>query len=223
MAVDAGDGSRCFARPGDLYLATDRLTRMFVGIKGIKLVDAGCATLRGEDVRSMLEACGATRHLQKQEVECHLSPQELREIRRKAGLERSTWGHRTDATLRGIDSLLNGFTDMSAETQRVRSGLLWEALVDLANRNPNAFQGEYVWGYAHEQKTVNFDAAFVRRLNGTAWAPDYNGELQHPALVPSNRSAGFLIPSCCQEFDSNHQSSINSPRKPASSLQCWTG
>ena len=184
MAVDAGDSSRCFARPGDLYLATDRLKKLFAGIKGIKLVDDRCATLRGEVVRSLLEACGATRHLQKQEVECHLSPQELREIRRKAGLERSTWGHPTDSTLRGIDPLLNGFTEMSAGTQRFRSGLLWEALVDLANWNPNAFQGEYVWGYAHEQKTENFDAAFVRRLNETAWVPDYNGELHRPTLVP---------------------------------------
>ena len=128
MAVDAGDGSRCSARPGDLYLATDRLKKLFAGIAGIKLVDDGCATLRGENVRTLLEACGATRHLHKQDVECRLPPAELSEIRLRAGLERSTWGHPTDATLRGIEPLLNSFADMGAETQRIRSGLLWEAL-----------------------------------------------------------------------------------------------
>ena len=183
MAVDAGDGSRCSARPGALYLATDRLKKLFAGIAGIKLVDDGCATLRGENVRTLLEACGATRHLQKQDVECRLSPEQLRDIRRQAGLERSTWGRPIDATLRGLDSVLSSFADVGTETQRIRSGLLWDALVELANWNPNAFQGEYRWGYAHEQKTVNFDAAFVRRLNETAWIPDGKGELQHPALA----------------------------------------
>ena len=182
-AVDAGDGSRCFARPGDVYLATDRLKKLFAGIAGIKLVDDGCATFHGENARSLLEACGATRHLQKQNAVCRLSAQNLSEIRRQAGLERSTWGHPTDATLRGVDPLLSGFTDMSVDTRRNRAILLWESLVDLATRNPSAFQVEYRWGYAHEEKTVNFDAAFVRRLNETAWIPDYNGELQHPALV----------------------------------------
>ena len=183
MVVDAGDGSRCFVCPGDVYLATDRLKKLFAGVAGIKLVDDGCATLRGENVRTLLEACGASRHLQKQNVECRLSPEKLREIRRRAGLERSTWGRPADATLRGIEPFLNSFADMGAETQRIRSGLLWEALVDLANRNPNAFQGEYKWGYSNEQKTVNFDAEFVRRLNETAWMPDGKGELQHPVLV----------------------------------------
>ena len=183
MAVDAGDGSRCFACPGDLYLATDRLKKLFFGIAGIKLVDDRCATLRGENVRTLFEACGASRHLQKQDVECRLSLEKLREIRRKAGLERSTWGRPTDATLRGIDSLLSSFSDVGTETQPIQSGLLWGALVDLANRNPNAFQGEYRWGYSNEQKTVNFDAEFVRRLNETSWIPDGNGKLQRPELV----------------------------------------
>ena len=92
-------------------------------------------------------------------------------------------GSSIDATLRGIDPLLNSLTDVAIETGRIRSALLWEALVDLADRNPTAFQGKYTWGYAHEQKTVNFDAAFVRHLNETKWIPDGNGKLQRPELV----------------------------------------
>ena len=182
-AVDAGDDSKCFACPGNLYLATDRLKKLFDGIAGIKLADDGCATLRGENMRTLLEACGAARHLQKQDVKCRLPSDELGEIRRQAGLERSTWSQLTDATLRGIDSLLGNFADMETETQRMRSSLLWEALVDLANRNPNAFQGQYTWGYAHEQKTAHFDAEFVRCLNQSAWIPDGNDKLQRPYLV----------------------------------------
>ena len=183
MAVDAGDGSRCFARPGSLYLATDRLKKLFAGIKSVKLVDDRCDTLRGEDVRSLLVACGAARRLQKVDIECQLPQGELEEIRRKAGLERNTWGSPVDATLRGIEPLLNSFADAGGETRRIRSGLLWEALVDLADRNPNAFHGEYTWGYAHEQKTAHFDAAFVRHLNETPWIPDDTDKPQRPELV----------------------------------------
>ena len=182
-AVDAGDNSKCFACPGDLYLATDRLKKLFDGIAGVKLVDDSCASLRGENMRTLLEACGATRHLQKQDVECRLSSDELSEIRRQAGLERSTWSQLTDVTLRGIDSLLGNFADMETEDQRIRSSLLWEALIDLTNRNPNAFQGQYTWGYAREQKTVPFNAEFVRCLNQSAWIPDGNDKLQCPNLV----------------------------------------
>ena len=182
-AVEAGDGSRCCARPDDLYLATDRLKKLFAGITGIKLVDDGCAALIGEDVRRLLEACGATRRLRKVDVTCQLPQEELRKIRRQGGLERSTWGRPIDATLRGIDLLLNSFVDFGTENQRARSSLLWEALVDLADRNPNAFQGEYTWGYAHERKTVKFAAAYVRCLNEKPWIPDGNGKLQRPELV----------------------------------------
>lgn len=182
-AVDTGDDFKCFTHPAGLYLATDRLKKLFDGIAGVKLVDDSYACLRGENIRTLLEACGATRHLQEQSVKCRLPSDELSEIRRQAGLERSTWSQLTDTTLRGIDSLLGNFADMETETQRIRSALLWEALVDLGNRNPNAFQVHYTWGYAHEQKMAHFDAEFVRRLNQSAWIPDGNDKLQRPDLV----------------------------------------
>ena len=63
-AVDAGDGSKWHSNPGNVYLATDRMKESFAGINQVFLVDDSYKCLRGEDVRELLEACGATRHLQ---------------------------------------------------------------------------------------------------------------------------------------------------------------
>ncbi len=182
-AIDARDDSVCFDCPENLYIATDRLKKLFDGIPGIKLVDDDCIALRGEEMRTLLEACGATRHLKRQNVECQLSFDKLENMRREAGLERYTQFHLVDFTLRGIDLLLNKLTDMNIESQRVRSYLLWEALIDLVSWNQNAFQGLYSWSFSREQKKVPFDAEFVRHLNGMKWIPDKNGKLQRPNLV----------------------------------------
>lgn len=59
---------------GMLYMATDRLKNLFSGITGIKLVDDIAMPLfRGEEVRKLLEACGAVRYLRPKE-DASLSP-----------------------------------------------------------------------------------------------------------------------------------------------------
>src|SRR4030095_14806873 len=63
MVVDAGDGSKWVSKPGRVYLATQRLKELFEGVSGVFLVDDAYPCLRGEDVRDLLEACGATRSL----------------------------------------------------------------------------------------------------------------------------------------------------------------
>ena len=73
MAVDAGDGSQYVSKPGDVYLATERLKELFAGVSGVMLVDDSYSCLKGEDIRELLEACGATRYLQPVPVECQLS------------------------------------------------------------------------------------------------------------------------------------------------------
>jgi hypothetical protein len=62
MAVDAGDGKGYIAKPGDVYLATDRLKQLFEGVPGIFIVDDSYACLRGESMRELLEACGGVRY-----------------------------------------------------------------------------------------------------------------------------------------------------------------
>ena len=184
MSVDAKDGAQYVSRPGDVYLATDRLKELFAGVEGVFLVDDAYTCLRGEDVRELLEACGATRYLQPIPIENDLTWEQRTEIRRNAGLERSSRQHIADVTLRGLNALLDFLPRLEPEACRHRTGVLWEALSDVeSRRGSTAFVGVYTWGYSHESKTAEFDAAFVRQLNTTAWVPDATGESQPPGFI----------------------------------------
>lgn len=184
-AVDAGGQSKGFFDPGKVYLATERLKNLFAGVDGVVLVDDECGCLRGEDVRELLEACGATRYLQPISVSCHLLWEQKAEIRRRAGLERSTWERAIpDVTLRGLDALLARISAMECNERRERAGLLWDALADVENRRGSrTFVVDYTWGYSHETKTATLDAAFVGQLNESKWVPGPDDELHAPALV----------------------------------------
>ena len=185
MAVDTGDGSECVARPGEIYLATDRLKDLFAGVPGVLRADDRYSCLRGEDVRELLEASGATRYLQPIAVKCNLSWDEKTELRRVAGLERVRWERDiSDATLRGLDALLALIQKLPPSEQRNRASLLWQALGDVEDRRgAGAFLGVYTWSYSHETKTAMFDAAFVRLLNEKEWVPGAEGHLQRPEFV----------------------------------------
>jgi hypothetical protein len=166
-------------------LATERLKELFAGVPDVLLVDDSYSCLRGEDVRELLDGCGATRYLQPIPVAADLSWEQRSEIRRNAGLERSSWERPIlDATLRGLDMLLNKLPQLDLKVQRHKAAQLWDALADLeSRRGSGAFKTEYAWGYSHESKTATFDAAFVRQLNATAWVPAANGQLQRPELI----------------------------------------
>lgn len=185
MAVDAGDSTKGAWRPGGVYLATERLKELFAGVKGVLIIDDAYACLRGEDVRELLEACGATRYLQPVPTDGRLSWEERSEIRRNAGLERATWeGPIADVTLRGLDKVLQLLPRLEPEARRRKADLLWDALADVeSRRGSRAFVGEYTWSYSHETKTAPFHAAFVRQLNETAWIPEGDGDLQRPEFV----------------------------------------
>ncbi len=185
MSVDAGDGSQRVSKPGDVYLATERLKELFAGVAGVMLVDDSYSCLKGEDIRELLEACGATRYLQPVPVECQLSWEQRTEIRRNTGLERSTWERQiADVSLRGLEPLLSLLPTLEPRGRKQRAALLWDALSDVeSRRGSRAFVGEYTWGYSHETKTATFDAAFVNRLNEAEWVPDGDGHLHAPQLV----------------------------------------
>ena len=195
--VDAGNGELRWAAPSGTYIRTDRLASLFDGVEDVLFVDQGYDCLRGEKVRSVLEACGASRYLRREEVECRLSERELREIRRDAGLERKTRGRPSDFSLRGVDELLDHMAGLSPNERKARAATLWEALADVAGRTPGAFDGTYSWGYSHESKTATFDAAVVRRLNEVSWVPAGDGEFRVPAKVSFEtlgwRSNPFLL------------------------------
>ncbi len=183
-AVDSGSGTKKWAKPGAAYLATERLKGLFAGVTDVLLVDDSYACLKGEDVRDLLEACGATRYLQLVTIESNLTWKQRHEMRIAAGCESCTWEEPIqDHTLRGLDLLLSVLPRLDVENHQKRAALLWEALGDVEDRRgASSFSGTYRWTYYHQRNTT-FDAAFVRQLNETAWVSDGNGDLQRPEFV----------------------------------------
>jgi hypothetical protein len=173
------------AKPGEVYLATERLTRLFAGVEGVLIVDDGHACLKGEDVRTLLVACGGHRYLEPVPIEANLDWAQRTAIRREAGLERASWEQPiVEAMLRGLGQLLKRIEELDRHERRARAMLLWDALADLESRQGSgAFLGTYSWGYSHESKTARFDAAFVRLLNEASWIADSDGTLHQPSEV----------------------------------------
>lgn len=183
-AVDAGCGERRAARPGELYMATERLKELFSGVTDVMLVDDECSCLRGEDARNLLEACGAVRHL-RPVPDASFSWQERKNLREQAGhAETSGQNDRvTDWTLCGMERMLEALLRMSVAERTTKAKLLWEELAHLEERRgKGVFAGEYTWTHYGSYRSV-FDAAFVRKLNKSAWVPDENGELQRPESI----------------------------------------
>lgn len=184
MSIDAEDNHQYISMPGQVYLATERLTALFAGVADVMLVDPSYECLKGEDVRELLEACGAVRYLRPQ-PDNSLSSSDLAQLRANAGQPRtSNWkGNVADCTLVGLDSVLDLFPSLALDELRERASLLWEELINLEDRRGKAiFAGKYTWSHYGSYEAA-FDAAFVRRLNGTAWVPDADGNLRCPEFV----------------------------------------
>lgn len=184
MVVDTGDGTAYIAKPGEAYIATDRLQQLFAGVPDILIVDNNYDCLRGEDIRDLLVSCGASRYLFPQATPSGLGHSEKAQIRKEAGLERASWESQPeDFALRGLAQLMGFLPALKPDEAAARAKVLWEALADLEMRGTAAFYGSYKWGYSHEVKTARFDAAFIRTLNQVAWVPNADGELVPPGLV----------------------------------------
>ena len=91
MSVDTGDGGQYVSKPGEVYLATERLKELFTGVANVMLVDDSYSCFKGEDIRELLEACGVTRGLTLESVTCELTQEDLRGLRTTAGYEAMTW------------------------------------------------------------------------------------------------------------------------------------
>jgi len=184
MVVDTGDGKDYVSKPGDVYVATERLKELFAGVSDVLVVHDKYECLRGEDVRDLLVACGASRYLAPQATSSTLTSAEKVQLRRDAGLERATWQNQPeDFTIRGLGEVLQALESLASNDARARAAVLWDALVDLEGRGTASFSGSYRWGYSHERKVARFDANFVRELNEASWVPDASGDLVRPALV----------------------------------------
>ena len=186
VVVGTGDGIRYVAKPGGVYLATDRLKQLFAGIPGVFIVDDGYDSLRGEEIRELLEACGALR-CPRPEKASYESPwsERLMALRLQAG-HAETSGRSDeveDWTLQGFQALLDRLPNLTPEQRVERARLIWESLGDLEERRGRGiFDGVYSW--SHNGKYVaKFPAAFLRNLNEASWVPDASGELVPPNLV----------------------------------------
>lgn len=186
MAVDAGHGTTQLDKPGNLYLATDRLERLFAGVSGVRFVDGRYPCLRGEDVRELLEACGAVRHLRP--VPAPSEPfwsERFRELRVRAGHpETSGYKDRVeDWDLHGLEGLLALLPKLAPGQRAERAQLLWESLDELEERRGRGiFALKYTWSH-YGNYSAHDDSSFVRRLNEAAWVPDAEGTLYRPGLV----------------------------------------
>lgn len=185
MVVDTGDGSEYVAKPGDVYLATDRLKQLFAGVPDILIVDDSYTCLRGESMRELLEACGAIRCPRPVDAPNALTHDQRLELRKQAGHEETSYRQDRieDWTLRGFDELVKTLPALDRDECIKRARLIWEGLGDLEERRGRGiFEGTYSWSHYGSYKT-EFPSAFLRHLNTASWVPDANGDLQPPSFV----------------------------------------
>lgn len=184
--VDTGNRTGDIAKPGSIYIATDRLKQLFAGVPDVFIVDDRYPCLRGEEMRELLEACGALRYPrpEKAPVEHHGSDR-LKKLRAQAGhVDTSGYNDKVeDWTLKGFQDLLDCLPKLTPEQRVERARLIWESLGDLEERRGRGiFDGSYTWTHNGKYAT-SFPAAFLRALNAAAWVPDANGGLVPPNLV----------------------------------------
>lgn len=185
MVIDAGDGKEYMDKPGNIYLATERLKQLFAGVSNVMIVDGAYDCLRGEPILELLEACGALRYPRPVATPYVLSHDELQKIRRDAGHEETSGRSDKieDWCLHGFEDLLKILPTLAPEQWVQRGCLIWESLGDLdERRGRRIFNGNYSWTH-YSNYTKDFPSAFVRRLNEAAWVPDKNGNLQPPHQV----------------------------------------
>src|SRR3546814_722920 len=142
--------------------------------------------LRGEEMRELLEACGALRYPRPEKApnEPHWSDR-LKALRLQAGhAETSGYSDNVeDWMLQGFQDLLDHLPKLTPEQRVERARLIWESLGDLEERRGRGiFDGAYTWSHNGKFAT-SFPAAFLRNLNAASWVPDANGELVPPNLV----------------------------------------
>ena len=183
-AVDSGSGSHQFVRTADAYQATQRLKQLFESVPGVLVVDDSKDYLRGDRIRSLLEAAGCPLYLLPVRVKSTLTPSEKFDLRRSAGTADITSEKDVrDSRLSGLQPLLATIRKLPHQEAINRARLLWEALCDVERRRgPRVFQGLYRW-MRYEIRRASFDASFVRLLNEAPWVPDEGGQLRLPGDV----------------------------------------
>ena len=181
-AMDAGNSSLRFARPGDTYLATRRMKELFAGVRGVLIVDDSVEHLGGKRVRALLEAVGVAPKLTPIQKVKKVSwrtqeMKELRENHRRGG--GSDIGTVHSYEIRGLKPLLKAIANLPCDEAVIKSALLWKVLCGV---NPKMFRNEYRWHHYNKEHGAQLkgDAELVQLLNETAWVADESGALKRP-------------------------------------------
>lgn len=187
MAISTGNGGDYLERPGRIYVATDRLVKLFDGVEDVSIVDNNYDCLRGEEVRELLEACGALRYPRPERTPREYSwSDRLRALRVLSGYPETSGqnDHVEDWALHGFAKLIEHLPNLSVDQRIDRARLIWESLGDLEERRGRGvFEGAYTWTHHGKRNSPPYPASFVRDLNEAAWVPDANGDLVPPQLV----------------------------------------
>lgn len=183
-AIDLGTHARSWARPQEVYFPTERLKRLFAGVRGVLALDEDRECLRTTDVHRLLEECGTSEHLSIVSIDTKLSSMERQRIREEARHPgKSREGAIDDFTVRGLGVLLALLPNLEEPERRIRATLLWVALCDLAQAGGGeALTGTYRW-FHYTDHSAPFHAEFVRELNERPWIPSELGRLDKPESV----------------------------------------
>ena len=180
-AVDAGTSKNRLSKPGEVYLPTERLNELFDGVAGVWFVDDNCSCLRSEGAQALLEACGATTHLKPVRFDPNFTRNQLSDLRKGDGSTRGDVV--SDWTLRGLDDLLKHLESLDSDLRHDMAEMLWEALVDcVEHEGTRCFRGTYEYFY-YSSRISSFTAAFVKKLNETAWVLGEGEILRRPSAV----------------------------------------
>lgn len=185
QAVATLDESEFFMKPSEISISTERLRHLFAGIDEVHLVDESVDCLRGEAVRTLLEACGAHRCPRPTALTGTLDGAERARLRTAAGHARTNYhsDRVEDWDIEGLEALINALPRMPTTSQAQRAEMIWESLRDLSERRGvRFFNGTYSWSF-HGNHSTTFPAAFIRLLNTSAWVVDKSGILSRPDAV----------------------------------------
>ena len=181
-AEDAASKAVVFAKPKDVYIASQRLSELFEGVKDVLLV-ANVQPLKTEKGRNLLVAAGAARYLQPEEFQNsnRFTAKEAHKMRKHAGWEKNTWNEEVvDQKLRGLANLLDLIPNLHISDARQKASGLWEALCDLEKHSSeSAFQGTYKW-FFQDHRYCHFDAEFIEILRSSPWIVGSDGSVRSP-------------------------------------------
>jgi hypothetical protein len=188
-------GTKDWLRPNQCYMPTERLVQLFDGVPNIDFVDNSVGGLQGETIRNILITCGTSRYLDTVTQTETLSSEECFSLRQRFGDTGCSNNEKVDDhTLHGLDGILRRISELPSEEASARCHLLWEALGDvIQDKRQAVVKGRYSWFY-YSQRSITFDAAFIRTLKKSAWVPAPDGRITTPDEVVFERIAPGWLP-----------------------------